>query len=73
MLNSSCASNISLHLVHHHSRVLIHTLALAPLMATPPLAHLCAPFRPFVISLFLETYQQVDQATRSKMEEMLLT
>lgn len=30
-------------------------------------------FAPFVIGLFLETYQQVDQATRSKMEEMLLT
>ncbi|KAG0709743.1 hypothetical protein DFH29DRAFT_885631 [Suillus ampliporus] len=30
-------------------------------------------FAPIVIGLFLETYQQVDQATRSKMEEMLLT
>ena len=30
-------------------------------------------FSAFVINLFLETYQQVDQATRSKMEEMLLT
>jgi pre-mRNA cleavage complex 2 protein Pcf11 len=30
-------------------------------------------FTPFVIGLFLETYHQVDQATRSKMEEMLLT
>ncbi|KDQ64608.1 hypothetical protein JAAARDRAFT_118249 [Jaapia argillacea MUCL 33604] len=30
-------------------------------------------FTPFVIPLFLETYEQVDQATRSKMEEMLLT
>jgi pre-mRNA cleavage complex 2 protein Pcf11 len=30
-------------------------------------------FAPLVIGLFLETYQQVDQATRSKMEEMLLT
>ncbi|KAF8138431.1 hypothetical protein EV363DRAFT_1313919 [Boletus edulis] len=30
-------------------------------------------FAPFVIPLFLDTYQQVDQATRSKMEEMLLT
>jgi len=30
-------------------------------------------FAPFVMDLFLETYQQVDQATRSKMEEMLLT
>ncbi|EIW82099.1 hypothetical protein CONPUDRAFT_136662 [Coniophora puteana RWD-64-598 SS2] len=30
-------------------------------------------FSGFVINLFLETYQQVDQATRSKMEEMLLT
>ncbi|OJA13805.1 hypothetical protein AZE42_00515, partial [Rhizopogon vesiculosus] len=30
-------------------------------------------FAPFVLGLFLETYQQVDQATRSKMEEMLLT
>ncbi|KAH7887649.1 hypothetical protein F5I97DRAFT_1806239 [Phlebopus sp. FC_14] len=30
-------------------------------------------FAPFVIPLFLDTYQQVDQATRSKMEEMLIT
>src|SRR6267154_1440988 len=30
-------------------------------------------FAPLVTGLFLETYQQVDQATRSKMEEMLLT
>lgn len=30
-------------------------------------------FAPFVIPLFLDTYHQVDQATRSKMEEMLLT
>lgn len=30
-------------------------------------------FATFVISLFLETYQQVDQPTRSKMEEMLIT
>lgn len=30
-------------------------------------------FAPFVIPLFLDTYQQVDQTTRSKMEEMLLT
>ncbi|KAG9317423.1 hypothetical protein JVU11DRAFT_1622 [Chiua virens] len=30
-------------------------------------------FAPFAIPLFLDTYQQVDQATRSKMEEMLLT
>ncbi|TFK55983.1 hypothetical protein OE88DRAFT_1652537 [Heliocybe sulcata] len=30
-------------------------------------------FTPFVIPLFLETYEQVDQSTRSKMEEMLLT
>ncbi|EIN10422.1 hypothetical protein PUNSTDRAFT_84460 [Punctularia strigosozonata HHB-11173 SS5] len=30
-------------------------------------------FTPFVIGLFLETYHQVDQPTRSKMEEMLLT
>lgn len=30
-------------------------------------------FAPFVIPLFLETYQQVDQQTRSKMEEMLIT
>ncbi|KAG6856339.1 hypothetical protein H0H87_005457 [Tephrocybe sp. NHM501043] len=30
-------------------------------------------FAAFVIPLFLETYGQVDQATRSKMEEMLLT
>lgn len=30
-------------------------------------------FTPFVIPLFLETYRQVDQTTRSKMEEMLLT
>ncbi|EPQ59475.1 hypothetical protein GLOTRDRAFT_55502, partial [Gloeophyllum trabeum ATCC 11539] len=30
-------------------------------------------FTPFVTPLFLETYEQVDQNTRSKMEEMLLT
>ena len=30
-------------------------------------------FSPFVIPLFLESYQQVDQQTRSKMEEMLIT
>ncbi|KZT20412.1 hypothetical protein NEOLEDRAFT_1245287 [Neolentinus lepideus HHB14362 ss-1] len=30
-------------------------------------------FTPFIIPLFLETYEQVDQNTRSKMEEMLLT
>jgi pre-mRNA cleavage complex 2 protein Pcf11 len=30
-------------------------------------------FATFVIPLFLETYEQVDQNTRSKMEEMLLT
>ena len=30
-------------------------------------------FATFVIPLFLETYDQVDQATRGKMEEMLLT
>ncbi|KAF9247315.1 hypothetical protein BU15DRAFT_39285 [Melanogaster broomeanus] len=30
-------------------------------------------FTPLVILLFLDTYHQVDQATRSKMEEMLLT
>jgi pre-mRNA cleavage complex 2 protein Pcf11 len=30
-------------------------------------------FAPYVISLFLEAYQEVDQNTRSKMEEMLLT
>lgn len=30
-------------------------------------------FATFVIPLFLETYGQVDEATRSKMEEMLLT
>ena len=30
-------------------------------------------FAPFVSSLFLEAYAQVDQNTRSKMEEMLLT
>jgi Protein of unknown function, DUF618. len=30
-------------------------------------------FSAFVIPLFLETYEQVDQNTRSKMEEMLLT
>lgn len=30
-------------------------------------------FSGFVIPLFLETYNQVDQNTRSKMEEMLLT
>jgi pre-mRNA cleavage complex 2 protein Pcf11 len=30
-------------------------------------------FAPYVIPLFLEAYQEVDQNTRSKMEEMLLT
>jgi|ERR1700722_867778 len=35
-----------------------------------PYAH---HFKAFVTPLFLETYQQVDQNTRSKMEEMLLT
>lgn len=30
-------------------------------------------FAPLVVGLFLETYEQVDQSTRSKMEEMLLT
>src|SRR5882762_4069491 len=30
-------------------------------------------FASLVASLFLDTYAQVDQATRSKMEEMLLT
>lgn len=30
-------------------------------------------FATFVMPLFLETYEQVDQATRGKMEEMLLT
>src|ERR1700722_6314607 len=30
-------------------------------------------FAAIVIPLFLETYDQVDQSTRSKMEEMLLT
>jgi pre-mRNA cleavage complex 2 protein Pcf11 len=30
-------------------------------------------FAVFVIPLFLETYGQVDETTRSKMEEMLLT
>lgn len=30
-------------------------------------------FAPFVVGVFLETYEQVDQSTRSKMEEMLLT
>jgi pre-mRNA cleavage complex 2 protein Pcf11 len=30
-------------------------------------------FTSFIISLFLDTYAQVDQSTRSKMEEMLLT
>jgi pre-mRNA cleavage complex 2 protein Pcf11 len=30
-------------------------------------------FASIVAPLFLETYQQVDQQTRSKMEEMLLT
>ena len=30
-------------------------------------------FATFVIPLFLETYGQVDETTRSKMEEMLLT
>jgi pre-mRNA cleavage complex 2 protein Pcf11 len=30
-------------------------------------------FAAFVIPLFLDTYEQVDQNTRSKMEEMLLT
>jgi pre-mRNA cleavage complex 2 protein Pcf11 len=35
----------------------------------------CLPPGPLLspFGLFLETYQQVDQATRSKMEEMLLT
>ncbi|KAG1765875.1 hypothetical protein EV702DRAFT_981210, partial [Suillus placidus] len=41
------------------------------------LKNVCNPytrhFAPFVIGLFLDTYQQVDQATDSKMEEMLLT
>ncbi|PCH41107.1 hypothetical protein WOLCODRAFT_137194 [Wolfiporia cocos MD-104 SS10] len=30
-------------------------------------------FTPVVVRLFLDTYEQVDQSTRSKMEEMLLT
>lgn len=30
-------------------------------------------FTPLVVRLFLDTYEQVDQNTRSKMEEMLLT
>ena len=30
-------------------------------------------FTPVVVRLFLDTYEQVDQNTRSKMEEMLLT
>ncbi|GBE79674.1 hypothetical protein BKA93DRAFT_758248 [Sparassis latifolia] len=30
-------------------------------------------FTPLVVRLFLDTYEQVDQSTRSKMEEMLLT
>ncbi|KZT12516.1 uncharacterized protein LAESUDRAFT_718777 [Laetiporus sulphureus 93-53] len=30
-------------------------------------------FTPIVVKLFLDTYEQVDQTTRSKMEEMLLT
>lgn len=30
-------------------------------------------FIPIVVRLFLDTYEQVDQSTRSKMEEMLLT
>ena len=30
-------------------------------------------FTPVVVRLFLDTYDQVDQNTRSKMEEMLLT
>lgn len=30
-------------------------------------------FTPIVVRLFLDTYEQVDQSTRSKMEEMLLT
>lgn len=30
-------------------------------------------FASIVVPLFLETYQQVDQQTRGKMEEMLLT
>jgi pre-mRNA cleavage complex 2 protein Pcf11 len=30
-------------------------------------------FTPIVVRLFLDTYEQVDQNTRSKMEEMLLT
>src|SRR6267154_5339636 len=42
-----------------------------PFMCIPAIL-LCVPFHPFVIGLFLETYQQVDQATCSKMEEMLL-
>lgn len=32
-----------------------------------------AEFTPFVVPLFLETYDLVDNNTRSKMEEMLLT
>ena len=30
-------------------------------------------FSPLVVPLFLDTYGQVDQSTRNKMEEMLLT
>ena len=30
-------------------------------------------FAPFVVSLFLQTYSQVDEPTRAKMEEMVLT
>ena len=30
-------------------------------------------FSPVVVRLFLDTYEQVDQSTRGKMEEMLLT
>lgn len=30
-------------------------------------------FSAFIVSLFLETYNQVDQTTKSKMEEMLVT
>ena len=30
-------------------------------------------FTPVVVRLYLDTYEQVDQTTRSKMEEMLLT
>lgn len=32
-----------------------------------------AKFSAFVVALFLDTYSQVDQTTRSKMEEMLVT